>query len=68
MEEEWTTQTNGKGSFDGLCQIERCGFTTKEWPTEDLAEKRIKEHIQEHKTSKPMRELEEFRQENKVTF
>ena len=66
MDEDYRIETNGKGSFDGVCTIERCGFTTKEWPTEDLATKRIEEHIQEHYTQEPMRELEEFRKEHGV--
>jgi hypothetical protein len=51
------------GSFRGLCT---CGFTTSGWPSHDVAEKRIRQHGQEHQTGVPMDSPSVFRGKNNL--
>jgi len=37
-----------------------CGFQTSNWPSQKLADERGAEHMQEHETGEPMRELADF--------
>lgn len=70
-----TVTENEEGTFDGVCsgkvgkaQREMCGFTSSNWPTEELALKRMAEHADEHVDKKPMRELVDFMVEEGVTL
>lgn len=41
-----------------------CGFDSSGWPSEELAQARGLEHVAEHETGEPARELVEFRAEH----
>lgn len=70
-----SVKKNKEGTFDGFCsakvgkaQREMCGFESKGWPTEELAEKRMEEHDAEHNTKKAMQELADFMVKEGVTL
>ena len=54
------------GNFSRNCEIVDqfglCGFQTSGWDTQEQADLRIAEHLKEHETGEPMRELIEFEQ------
>lgn len=46
---------------DYKCSIPGCGWTSTGWESKKVADARGAQHEAEHKTSKPMPELHEFR-------
>ena len=58
-----------KDDWGGYCVTPNCGgsgpgFSTLHWPSQDVAEARLKEHLEEHRSGKPMSLLSEFRKEH----
>ena len=53
-------------TYDFNCEVPNCGFQSEGWPTQELADLRGSEHMQEHEDGEPMRELDEFRKEEGV--
>lgn len=49
---------------DFKCKEKDCGFESRGHETKKLADARGKEHMQEHESGEPMRELAEFMKEN----
>lgn len=48
--------------YDFECEVPKCGFTSRGWHTEEAAEARGAEHMNEHVTGELMTELVAFEQ------
>jgi hypothetical protein len=62
------SETGREDEFDFICQyridvpVVACKFTSREWPSEEVAYARGVEHMEEHRSKKPMQTLAEFQE------